>query len=820
MHFRYQNKVQILNIEDSFAHLFEIDDLGNLHFRLTYSVSQKAAIQHRALRVRVRIIARNVARKQVLAQSARGIIDTRAVVNNARTIVTDAKTTAEQQTAYILASKFSDISSKINNEVLSQLRAQAPIGDIPYFSRPRLQLASALQSRQNNDPQPVLHTVLINDLQSVLTSSANQDPRQLMHQMITQHGQDPTQIFSLTTRSSSESSTHGGLTNSGQAQESSTDPISKLLNYHLFPPSSLAPPRTTDGLVDTELVQILSTITTDDIELTVPIVVPVGKLNIEGAPLTQVHAVFELLDPSTDMAIDAVSKLLDITQHIQVYHTPKQAPLMKLATSEASSRANLEIKQVDQGATEIDLYKKSFWVSSPEVDDYTLIGTYSLTPSDQSLFVQVDRPLSSPALYRAIPRGKQSMQGAEFANIVIKPARYVPVRSISLTALQVDTGIQLEVRQIPTNVVAIRYLRWNLTTFESDPTTVGDDVGFIDDSTREADMLVVIDGDVAYNNVYRYTAQLIYRDGGTFEAGDATTEFIKPSPGEIDTKISSLQVDHDNTPNVTFSIDTVIIDTDIDAVKRMLENQGLAAYFTDDVATQRDQLKKLLAYQIHRIDLNTGQLDNFGTITDSSFDDEALRKNQSIGALQYGHRYRYVAYPLLRQPETLFDSFVKQATDVVTKKPYTYSPAKFQHPLTLRRGVIVSAAGALQRYSKDPMAHGIIGSIASIEVSFDRDTAQVTEAFATNFDRKLNLVTWRVLGDINKVDHFIVMKQVHGIRTMLGKAHAEFANGSCQYVHRISDSDVGALQFVIVPVYNDYRVGAPTATNTLMVESP
>jgi hypothetical protein len=314
--------------------------------------------------------------------------------------------------------------------------------------------------------------------------------------------------------------------------------------------------------------------------------------------------------------------------------------------------------------------------------------------------------------------------------------------------------------------------------------------------------------------------RLIYVDGATADFGDATIEFIKPSPGEVDTRIENLNVSHDQSPNVTFTVTTLVVDTALDAVKKMLELQGAQAYFAGDIANQREQLKKLIAHQVHRMDLTTGHVDNFGILTGPDFNDNALRKNQAVSPLVYGHKYRYIVYPLLRRPETLFDSFRKDAVDAVTKKPYAFSPAKFLHPFTLSRGVIVSSRGIALRQAKEPMAHGIIGSIASVEVSFDQDTAQVVDATASNFDRYLNVVTWRVLGNPFQVDHFLVMKQVHGIRTMLGKTHSEFVNGSCQFVHQISKHDVGAMQYIITPVYNDYRLGTQAITNTLIVEAP
>ena len=824
MYFRVQQQAQVLKVDDDYAHLAGITADGDYQFEFTYSLSQGAAVQRRATRVAITVELRSVTKKPLLGQTQRGQVDARALVNNLRTYVIDAKTAAEQQTKHVVAYRDSDVTAAINNEIIPQLRAQVPTALIPTLTRSRLVVASAGSVRQGDDPRPLLHRVanswVVPDLQHALTSSAAAQPRALIHDMILRQGLDPTHSLQLTSRSSSEAATRGGLSNTQKAEERTTDPATRLLNRFVFPPSHDGIPTTTDGVVDTDLVQVIQSVTSDEVEVTAPVTIPKQKLQQVGASTTQLYVTFELVDGSTNLPVDTVTKVLDVSQHVRIFSTPKLPPRVGFAPSGLQGRVNLEIKQVDPGATGVQVYKKSFWISTPDVADYVLVGSYALTAQDQSLLVQVDMPQSSPALYRVIAVGQQSIPGFEFTNVAVKPARYSPVRSVSLTAQQVDTGALLEVRRIPTNVVAVQFLRWNLTTHETSATTVGTDVGFVDDSVRQADLLTTIDSTVAPGNVYRYGVRLVYRDGLTKDVGNATVDFLQPAPGQVDTRIEDLVVSHAEAPNVSFNIITKTIDSDIDVVKQMLAKQGLTDYFTGDIAAQRDQLQNLIAHNVQRIDLTTGHREDFGILTASQFDDDALRKRQAVSQLRYGHRYRYEIYSLLRAPETLFDGFVKPSTDTVTKKPYTFSPAKFRHPFTLSRGVIVSTAGARLRHAKDPMAYGVIGSVVSTEVSFDEDTAKVVEQSAAAFDRYTNVVTWSILGDISQVDHFIVMKQVHGIRTVLGKAHSEFPNGSCQYVHVISAHDAGALQYVIVPVYSDYSVGTEATTNALIVEAP
>jgi hypothetical protein len=824
MYFRFQQTANLVTVDDAFARLTKVLDNGDLVFEFTYSVTPADAINHQAHVVAVNVLSRYVKPQPMLGNTQRGIVDTVSLIRNIRTLLPDVKTVLQQRDKYVLVSKNSDIVAYINNEILQLLRSQVAPRDILQLNVPQLKLVPASQVKASNDAQPLLHrlanSAAVPDLQLVLTSSFLAQPQKLMQDMIVRQGFDPTHIMQLTPRAQPESSVRGGLSNPSTALEVITDPTSQLLNFHLFPTSNDVPPTTTDQVIDTELVQILTTVTNSTIEIPITVVIPASNLRLEQADLTNVFVQFDLVDSYSGQPVDTVIKTLNIARELQVFNTPKLPPIIKAASSPASTRASLQIKQVDPTASVVQVFKKVIHAAVTELDKYSLIGTYNLTAQQQALQIQIDMPVASAAIYRVIPVGKQNTQGFEFSNVVLKPPRYTSLRAISLVGSQIDQGIQLEVRRIPIKCVAIQFLRWNQTTHDSTFTIVNGDVGFVDDATRVADLIVVIDNTVHSSNVYKYVCRLIYEDGTTQDAGHVTLEFIQPSPGQVDTKVTDLVVSHDTVPDVSFTITTLTIDTDMDAIKRMLGNIDIQEFFQGDIQSQRNELKSLIAHNVQRVDLTTGAREDFGTITVDNFVDSDLRKNRSIDPLQYGHVYRYEIYPLLRAAETMFFSFVKTAVDPTTKKPYQFLPAKFLHPLALTQGVIVSATGARQRYAKDAMSFGVVGVVTSVEVSFDNDTAKIVKQVATRFDRSLNIVSWQVQGDVGQVDHFIIMKEVHGIRTVLGKAHAEFPFGTCQYFHPLLTRDNGALSYVIIPVMNDYKVGPSASTNIVVVDVP
>lgn len=826
MFFRYQQTANLVTVKDDYAQLINVRPNGDLEFAFTYSVDPSQALNKGCRIVNIQVISRIVPRLPILGFTQRGIVDTAALVNNIRGLLLNAKQAVQQRMTYVLAGYNSNIMTYVNREIVDQLLAKVDPKEISQLNSPQLVTILASDAKQTNNSQPVLNrvanTLLVPDVSTVVSGSALLNPQQVAYDMIVRQALDPSYILSLTPRSQTSTETRQGFSNTSRAIEAVTDPATQLLNYHLFPPTSDVPPATTDDLVDQDLVHVIQNVTQTTQEITEYMVVPASLLRLENADLTNAFVQFELINGATNESVDTVVKPLNISKELQVYNTPKLPPILKAAVTPNATYGTLQIKQVDPGATAVQVYKKTIYAAAQDVDAYSLIGTYSVTSKQEALQVKVDVPIASAAIYRAIPVGAQNAQGFDYSNIVIRPPRYTPLRSVALTGLQVDQGIQLEARSIPSRCVAIQFLKWNLTTHQpvSQYDVVNGDVGFVDDAARQADLITTLDTDVTDGNIYRYMARLIYLDGDTEDFGDVTIEFILPAPGQVDTSITDLIVSHDTAPDVSFTINTQTINTDMDNIKKMLQNQNLTEYFTGDIANQRDQLANLIAHQVQRVDLTTGIRESFGTVTVPTFSDSELRKAQAVSALQYGHIYRYEIYPLLRAPETLFDNFTKTSTDVVTKKPYSWNPAKFLHPLALTRGIIVSSSGAAKRYAKDPMAFGVVGAITTVEASFDNDTAKIAGQTATPFNRSLNIITWQVQGDITQVDHFIILKTVNGVRYTLGKAHSDFPYGACQYLHPVTHLDNGPISYVIIPVMNDYKVGTAVTTNTVIVDAP
>lgn len=820
MFYKFLRRYNILKVDDTFARLTSVLDTGDLTFEFEYSLSQSDAMQRDAIRVNISVVSSVIRKKSVLAESSRGFTDTRALIKNVLTQMPDVKSTIKKQGELVMAQKNSDVTSKINNEVISQLSNGTPPAQLQQLNKTvyKKMPVSLLKSNNITYPMHCIAHVNVASIAAVVSESLTRDSRTLMHDMVLRQGIDPSQITTMMARTLSFDNAVQGTVRPAAALEQASDPSIKLLNQRLFSVSRSPQAKTTNDLSDDQLVNVLVNEPEIDVSIKTKITIPAARRKIENnRDATNVIVKFVLTDISTGATVDTVSKQLDIAKHLQLYNTPRLPPRVKISRSEISTRANLEIYQVDPNAVAVQVFKKNVYTCVPDVDSYTLVGTYDIKSTDQSLLIQVDQPRSFASAYRVIAVGDHGTQGFEFENVIVKPTHYVPITFISLNAMLVDTGIKLEARQIPPDVIAIQFLARNVSIDKSTWYLI-DEPQLITTQVKNADYVTIIDANVYDTWVYEYAARLFYRTGTQVDVGSAVVEFIKREPDKFNVKIGSVQVNRNYTSiDATFSIATKIADTHLDVVSSLLNQQGNLKYFEENVKAERDQLKSVVAHNVQRINLTTGQRENFGTITDSQFSDTTNGKAAGVSPLQANNKYRYEITPLVRAPQTLFEKLVVDEVDSTTKKPYAFQPSKFLHPLTLKTGTITSPVGVKVQHAKDEMQLGAAGQTHSVDVSFNDKTPTIVDANATRIDDTLVTLAWRISGAIDEIDHFLVMQEIHGERHIIGKAHSEFLNGMCQYLHTVTSDDIGSVVYIITPIFNDYTTGAETQTNAVVV---
>jgi hypothetical protein len=655
----------------------------------------------------------------------------------------------------------------------------------------------------------------VDNIHNQVSSSYDQETKKLSHSMILKHGLDPSEVADLDAKVGESFDSFQGTFKPSKRKSKKNSAMDKLHDHVMLNKGVQGIQLTAKDMSENQLINVVVNESVRDVEVPVTVMFIPPKKALGTKDSIDVFVKFVLKDSSTGSAIDSVVVPLDIPKHTRFYWTPTSAPVVKVTKAEISSKVNLEIKQTSVNANEVHVFKKVIHTTSVQNDDYVLVGVHPVT-GNQRIIVSVDMPLKNAYIYRVIP-AYSGILGYSYNNVVVRPKRYTPVTAISLTSHVVDEGLQLEARHIPPETVSIQFLQRDLTIFEKDFTSISEPI-LVEDSIRRADHVSYIAANVQANHVYEFACRIYQSTGVQTITGNEIIEHNLPEPGKIDVTVRDIIVSHDDEPNVSFTVDVNILDSNVDQIKSLLEKQGIKTYFEGDIAKQRDQLKSLLAYSIHRIDLNTGIREDLGVITQQSFNDKNVRRIYSASSLKYGHKYRYQITPLARTTETLFDAFKKTSLDPVTKKAYTFEPSKFLHPVTKKTGMVVTAAGLATKFSKNAFEHGAVGATHNVEITLDQSPSVVADPIAEKVNRFYNSISWKLQGELSNVDHFIIMKEFHGLRILLGTAHSSFQHGHCQWLHKLSSSDRGEIKYVIVPVLNDYKHGTQVVSNSLVIE--
>jgi acyl carrier protein len=526
---------------------------------------------------------------------------------------------------------------------------------------------------------------------------------------------------------------------------------------------------------------------------------------------------FELLN-SAGIAIQTIQEPVDVLKLLEVYYTPKLPPIVHFGSFDTTNKATIRVKQVDPLGSSVKVFRKNLEYSTNGISEYQFVAEYALPPKSGFITIPVEVSPHYTTIYRVIPTGRQGSVSPEFTNIVINPKKVIKRRKyVAMTTRIISTGISIDVSDVPVDAVSLMILKKD-STIKSDWSVVGNSVVQIN-TIADASTYSIVDTALRKGHVYQYVCRLVYKNGDNFDAGNACVEFYPLVENLVDTQISDVNVSYEiDNFDVTFNLKSIIEQTDLDSIKNLLESQGMLEFFSSDILTERDKLQNLVAHSIDRVDLTDGIRETFGVVTDSNFSDSTLRKINSVSPLQAGHKYRYEVSALLRSPETLFDNFKKTAIDSETKKQYSYYPAKFQHPITLTHGNIVTSQTLAAHYPKTKFSFGNVGNVSTIDVSFANDSVSISDSSAEEFDRVTNLVKWNVNGPATLIDHFLILKEFLGQREIVGKTHALNDTLTFNFYHLLSSSEIGEFNYVIVPVFKNYALGQESKTNTVSVE--
>jgi hypothetical protein len=534
------------------------------------------------------------------------------------------------------------------------------------------------------------------------------------------------------------------------------------------------------------------------------------------------YIVFILRDAS-GIPVQKLSKIVPHANNIAALKVPKKPPIIRHIKNGKFGKNTLEIQQVDENGIGINLYRKICNTSKNNIDsEYTFVGKIPLTVLDGPKLVDDFVSNASQIIYRAIPYGEDDRNGFEFSTTVAAPVK-IPSRLVNgnkrksyagLIYEITNAGIIIKIIDIPSGPTSVILLKEDLTSKKG--------FQFVDKprllTGKGSDAIVFNDSNVSKGKIYRYFYKFVYKDGSElFGSNSITIEYLPETKNIVKTQIINPKVVEKGTDfDVEFTLESYFINTSEEELKKTLFQQGLGDFFSTKLNIE--DLQNLIAYGIVRNNLTTGEIENFGIVVDKKFSDLEHGKVNGVKPVKIGNEYEYSVTTFFRSPISMLKEYTKTVEFPENpQKNYSYKPYIWLHPITLTQGNIISDRSLKRNHAKTQFSFGEIGNITKTTLSLANILPNIYDASATKMNSRLIKIQWKLQGNATKIDHFIVILNILGMKTVVGKAHNITDSNYFEFYDTLTDNEKGSLSYTIIPVYYDYSRGKEISTNKVLI---
>jgi len=810
----------VISVPSGFATLEDVTDSFYI-YKVSYVVDSTEAVKNKTFIVKINVDKNtgNQSVKPILIKNT----STQQMITNIRLQAPMVKAAAASRPPYVLTYT-SDITSRIPNSSTARITAAAA-GVMVSSNR----LSSTITTLVTRAASQVNLAGLRSPLMDLNLNAAKTNPVVTINPQLTKvqstrllfSGIDPASLTKASNTIVPTSKTYSGTIPRPSFTQTTiikNNPIamnivaSQLSNIRATAVANLAPQQAIVTVVKstTSLITINET-------LYIPIT-QIGKNNF--------NIVFDLLTPNstTHQSVKTfVEHGINLTKLI-----PTTPPRVKQLSNGAVGRAVFEVKQLDQ-------YAKGFFVYRRELNPnnslrnakYVQIAKQALMPGETVIFEDRINTINK-VLYRFIPFTDEDLPSsvftssiASFKNSSISNKNSLnrrPVHAVLNARMsEKDNYIDISVSSYTESAISMRLQRRNLSIYQSSFATVA--IAPITHTTAVGTKF--IDKDVKPGNVYEYKVNLVFPDG--HEATAPTTSIIEYSPVTNNiavTKVSNITAtSYEGLADITFDIEYSLSETNFELVKKLFSEQKLTLEYQTEIISNKNKLTTLLAYKVLRTNLTTGEVENFGIISDKKFSDRKFGLSRSVKNLDSSSEYFYTIITYVRNPETVLQGYARTVNTISEgiKSSYSLRPYKWYQPVTLSEGSVVTSRTLQANHSKSELEQGAVVDIRYIPVAVSNILPAIESALASKIKEDTIYIEWQVIGDLEKIDHFIVILDIMGMKTIVGTAHAISTNKSFAFVDPLTNGEKGQLEYTIVPVYYDYEQGKSFKTNTVIV---
>lgn len=411
---------------------------------------------------------------------------------------------------------------------------------------------------------------------------------------------------------------------------------------------------------------------------------------------------------------------------IQSHITPVDPASIKVS-SQTQAGNTLLIKQHDYLANSVTINRM---IISPNYSSSTLVkGKWKQIAqiplkSTDSAIMYVDRDGSSVShpdavIYEAVISGPGGTKCPVSSRVVCPGRKRNPGAArgnrsqaqahCTITSYQGEGNtVVIAVSDIPAGIskLSLRRQIWSTALRQNDSryhdvisTPTGQKVYHVGSENAEYQF---IDTDVQDRVIYRYYVEFDTTSGKRIEsARDEIIEFRSPpaTQSKIQSGLRSPQPPTAGNLTTSFTLDASFNSTGLSDLNKILQNQGTADLFKSDFREDRNQISKLLVFEVTRKNTRTGEFIIWPSISPGQFVDNNLTRSiigKQSDVLVSGDTYVYTAKLLLLDPEALFTSAKtsKITADGLRKiqisakkfaENFSISPGKMQSPTTISR---------------------------------------------------------------------------------------------------------------------------------------
>lgn len=810
----------VISVPTGFATLEDVTDSFYI-YKISYVVNATEAVKNKTFLVKINIDKNtgNQSTKPILIKN----VSNQQMITNIRLQAPLLKAAAASKPAYVLTYT-SDITTRIPNSSTGKLSSAAAgqiLSPSKLFSVKTAVITQNVSKINSAGSKAPLMDLNLNSAKKTPSITINPQLSKAQSMSLLQSGMDPATLTKTSNTIVPTSKTYAGIIPKVSFTQSAiikNNPIAKnivsslLSNLKQSTISALAPHQSVVTIVRsvTSLITISETIF-------IPIT-QIGKNNF--------NVVFDLLEPQ-GMQYQTIKAFVEHGIHLTQL-IPTEPPSVKQIGIGTVGRAVFEVKQIDP-------YAKGFFVYRRELNPnqqmrnakYTQIAKQKLMPSETVMFEDRITTINK-VIYRFIPYTDEDLPSSVFTSLVVgfknnailkkNNVHRRPVFAVINTKISKDnSGIEIDVNKYTESAIGMRLSRRNLSIHEK---------AFILINTSAITHVTVsgttfIDNNVKPGNIYEYKVDLIFPDGQIAPAPTNSSIEFSPITNNIAvTKVNNVSItSYEGLPDVTFNIEYSLSETNFELIKKLFSEQKLTLEYQTEIIQNKSKLTTLLAYKVLRTNMVTGEVENFGIISDKNFSDRKFGLSRSVKNLDPSIEYTYTVITYVRNPETVLPKYVRTiaTTSDGIKSSYQLQPYKWYQPITLAEGSLVTPRTLQANHSKSELEQGFVVDIRHIPVTIANILPSIESALASKIKEDAIYIEWKMAGDLEKIDHFIIILNIMGMKTIIGTAHAISTNKSFAFVDPLTNGEKGQLEYTIIPVYYDYAQGKSFNTNTVII---